>query len=50
MLTAGRKEGIEQAEFYLKQKTVNLLAFTCIADILGTTVAEATLPGKSGNS
>lgn len=38
-----RKERKEQAEiFYLKQKTVILLAFTCIADILGTTVAEAT--------
>lgn len=37
-----RKERKEQAEFYLKQKTVILLAFTCIAGILGTTVVGAT--------
>lgn len=41
-LVSRRKESKEQAEFYLKQKTVILLAFTCIADILETTEVGTT--------
>lgn len=46
----GRKEKKDQVEFYLKQKTATLLAFTHIADILGTTMAEATSPEKVKHS